>query len=578
MKGRRYSDGLHQALEAKERVEIESENQTLASITFQNYFRMYPKLAGMTGTAKTEAQEFEAIYTLPVVAIPTNRPVIRKDLDDEIFRTFEQKKKAIVALVKECYQRKQPVLVGTVSIEKSEIFSHALFKEDIPHQVLNARHHEKEASIIAEAGAPGAVTIATNMAGRGTDIRLGGSFDVLFAKAVEGIESLEERQRIEQEVRQLVDQRAAEVRQAGGLYIIGTERHESRRIDLQLRGRSGRQGDPGISKFFVSLEDDLMRIFGPNLKLMESSLRKSEGPNNAPITHPWITRAIEKAQQRVEAQHFDTRKHLLKYADVLNSQRSAVYETRKDLMEKTDTREYIQGMIDDTIPNLITRYTDAHTLPDQWDMARLSEAVERIFAFQLPVDTLLQEAHLTPAFLQDHLKEAAQRLWEEKEAQLGADSLRYMEKTLLLRTLDAVWREHLNGVEHLRQGIHLQAYGQKDPLNEYKNEAFSMFKAMIVEWRERVLSFIYHWSPTMASSPLLSDEETPIDTLVYQHPEVEERLEDLLAQLSASTEGSPLVSEQPSSPSDSLSPPASRNDPCPCGSGKRYKECHGNLS
>lgn len=582
MKGRRYSDGLHQALEAKEKVEIEPENQTVASITFQNYFRMYPKLSGMTGTAQTEAAEFDTIYKLQVIAIPTNVTMIRKDIDDEIFRTFEHKKIAIIKQIKECYERKQPVLVGTVSIEKSEILSVALTAAKIPHSVLNARQHEKEAGIIAEAGAPGAVTIATNMAGRGTDIKMGGNVEMHLAAMLEGVELLEERQKIEKEVREKIEQMAQISKEAGGLFVLGTERNESRRIDNQLRGRSGRQGDPGASKFFISLEDDLMRIFGPNIKLMEYSLRQNENKENEPIAHPWLTRAIEKAQQRVEAQHFDTRKHLLKYSEVLNSQRKAVYDERFFLMGAEDVHHRIQVVISETVHTLIALFADENNSVARWDINHFKESCERIFNVLPPIDEWVQDG-ISSSLCRHKLEEMVIFSFLEKENAIGVEGMRMLEKTTLLRTLDSVWIAHLNAMEHLRQGIYLQAYGQKDPLNEYKHEAFIMFKAMITDWHQSSLSFISHFVSQQNYFPE-DDSWSNLDALSYQHPSTtDEDVEDkdlakaLLDFISHRDLSNTKKINTKVVESEKFEPPNFRNEPCPCGSGKRYKHCHGHI-
>jgi preprotein translocase subunit SecA len=592
MKGRRYSDGLHQALEAKEGVEIEAENQTLASITFQNYFRMYPKLSGMTGTAQTEAHEFESIYKLNTVVIPTNEPVMRKDEEDEIFRTFEHKKCAIVKQIKACRDRNQPVLVGTASIEKSEIFSLALQQEGIPHTVLNARQHQLEAGIIAKAGMPGAVTIATNMAGRGTDIKLGGNLEVQLAESLEGIEAPDERMAIEHRIRQEVAASEALVKEAGGLFVLGTERHESRRIDNQLRGRSGRQGDPGASKFFISLEDDLMRIFGPNLKLMNYSLQKNEQQENEPIMHPWLTRAIEKAQQRVEAQHFDTRKHLLKYADVLNAQRKAVYDERIRLMELDDIRELVHKMVLETIGVLVDLSSSNGLVSD---LHSLQESVERVFHVTIQ-EPWIQEGG-NSEFFKEKIEELVWQSFEKLEETIGHESMRRIEKTVLLRTLDAAWIAHLNSVENLRHGIHLQAYGQKDPLNEYKNGAFLMFKSMAIQWKQDALSSLFQVSSQYFNFENYEEEEeggiqeeTP-EALHYEHPSVSSEtleegqekdafIEDFLKR---------SLSEEPvymqkgpvrrkSGRPKKIIAPDSRNAICPCGSELRYKHCHGKPS
>jgi preprotein translocase subunit SecA len=521
MKGRRYSDGLHQAIEAKEHVEIQVENQTLASITFQNFFRMYTKLSGMTGTAETEALEFHDIYKLPVLSIPTNVPAARIDLDDEIFRTFDNKLQIILNQIKECYSRDQPVLVGTLSIEKSEVFADALKKLNIPFYVLNARHHEQEAKIIAQAGAPGAITIATNMAGRGTDIKLGGNLDVMLADALRDIEGEEELAQVEQAIRAKHHKQEEVVRKAGGLFVLGTERNENRRIDNQLRGRSGRQGDPGCSKFFISLEDDLMRIFGPNLKMLDYSLRKTEQSDADPIIHPWLTRSIEKAQQRVEAQHFDTRKHLLKYADVLNAQRTAVYDERHALMHAETVHDRVLEISRSVISNIVQAALDQKKPSDQWNWTRLGEELSHLFG--ISIDFTDQER----ASLETVIEKISQVVAEKQEIfeqEWGAEMRMRMEKSLMLKTLDQTWIGHLNAMDHLRSGIHLQAYGQKDPLNEYRHEAFAMFKTMKDQWYRNFLSLYFHANPENVEH--YEDDDEGMDALLqkwsFQHASIEQ--------------------------------------------------------
>lgn len=535
MKGRRFSDGLHQALEAKEHVEIEAENQTLASITFQNYFRMYKKLSGMTGTAETEAAEFQDIYKLSVVTIPTNVPVQRQDLDDEIFRTFEQKKKAILTLIKECHARRQPVLVGTLSIEKSEIFATALEKEGLKFSVLNARHHEKEAQIIAQAGAPEAITIATNMAGRGTDIKLGGNVESMLHEALEGVEDPEERTRITAQVKEHHRGLEAEARAAGGLFVLGTERNENRRIDNQLRGRTGRQGDPGASKFFISLEDDLMRIFGPNVQMLENSMKKSETLNDHdPIAHPWLTRSIEKAQQRIEAQHFDTRKHLLKYADVLNAQRSAVYAERRHVMDLTS--EEVRELTRD-----IRRHACEHLVKTQWgqssqedaDIRGVIPAVNAVFGVLVPQsDQPLTSIEDTVSYVWPLIAEHETK----REEAWGIDEYANMEKQALLRALDQVWVKHLNVLDQVRSGIHLQAYGQKDPLNEYRHEAFALFHDMKSQWHATFLEKILHAQPQTPWQYAHDDHEDDDDE--DGDADQDMSMEDLLAHWKRMLQGS----------------------------------------
>ncbi|MSP87812.1 MAG: preprotein translocase subunit SecA, partial [Alphaproteobacteria bacterium] len=460
MEGRRYSEGLHQALEAKEHVEVQMENQTLASITFQNYFRLYPKLAGMTGTAMTEAGEFSEIYKLEVVEIPTNMTCIRKDHDDEVYRSAREKHDAILTLIEECRARQQPILVGTVSIEKSETLSELLKKKKIPHQVLNARYHEQEAYIIAQAGRPGAVTIATNMAGRGTDIQLGGHFDMRLARESEGIADDAERLKLAERIRAEIAEAKEVVVKGGGLYVIGTERHESRRIDNQLRGRSGRQGDSGASKFFLSLEDDLMRIFGS--ERMDGMLQKLGLKEGEAIVHPWINKALEKAQQKVEARNFEIRKQLLKYDDVMNDQRKVVYEQRKEIMRTPDVAETVSGMRHEVIDAMVTRCIPENAYAEKWDTHALHEEVLRIFGLDLPIAEWAKEEGIAEAEIRERITAAATRKAAEKAANYGPEIMRMAEKSLLLQILDQMWKDHLLTLDHLRQGISLRAYGQRE--------------------------------------------------------------------------------------------------------------------
>ncbi|MDQ2765117.1 MAG: preprotein translocase subunit SecA, partial [Pseudomonadota bacterium] len=477
MEGRRFSEGLHQALEAKESVTVQPENQTLASITFQNYFRLYPKLAGMTGTAMTEADEFAEIYKLEVVEIPTNVAVGRKDGDDEVYRSAGEKYEAVASLIAEARERGQPVLVGTTSIEKSEVISDLLTKKRVPHKVLNARFHEQEATIVAQAGAPGAITIATNMAGRGTDIKLGGNVEMRVK-----LEEADEARAAAIAAEVAVAHEA--VKGSGGLLVIGTERHESRRIDNQLRGRSGRQGDPGASRFFLSLEDDLMRIFGSDR--MGGMLQKLGLKEGEAIIHPWINRALEKAQKKVEARNFDTRKNVLKYDDVMNDQRREVYAQRREFMRAEDVSETTDEMRAELIGNLVARHIPEKAYAEQWDTEGLQEAVLRVLNLDLPVAEWGREEGMDETGIRDRIEQAANQFMAAKAANLGPELMRYVEKSLLLQTLDLVWKEHLLALDHLRQGIGLRAYGQRDPLNEYKSEAFALFNAMLDELKERV--------------------------------------------------------------------------------------------
>ncbi|TVR83323.1 MAG: preprotein translocase subunit SecA [Rhodospirillales bacterium] len=598
MEGRRYSEGLHQALEAKEGVTIQQENQTLASITFQNYFRLYPKLAGMTGTAMTEAGEFGEIYKLEVLDIPTHLPCIRVDNDDEVYRTAQEKFDAIVALIQDCRERGQPVLVGTVSIDKSEHLSAQLKKKKIPHQVLNARYHEQEAMIIAEAGVSGAVTIATNMAGRGTDIQLGGNVDVRLRQEIDDPDDEAAKTRI----REAVAADRDKVLAAGGLYIVGTERHESRRIDNQLRGRSGRQGDPGASKFFLSLEDDLMRIFGSGR--IDSMLQRLGLEEGEAIVHPWVNKALEKAQQKVEARNFEIRKNLLKFDDVMNDQRKVIYQQRRELMDAEDVAEDVAAMRHEVIDDLVNRHVPEKAYAEQWNMSGLHADVQRIFGLDLPVVEWAREEGIADAEIRERLKLAADTRMAEKAASYGAGIMRMVEKSLLLQILDQVWKEHLLNLDHLRQGIGLRAYAQRDPLNEYKREAFELFESMLERLRERVTLVLAHVELKMSPEEELLLAEAQ-QTALSQQPMQETRRDPALAGADAAaaaavggggtamaTEGrlagdrgsdtvTPIRSRQSSGPLDPNDPSTwgrvSRNAPCPCGSGKKYKHCHGKL-
>mgnify|MGYP000203419233 CR=1 FL=1 len=592
MEGRRFSEGLHQALEAKEGVQVASENQTLASITYQNYFRMYPKLAGMTGTAMTEAGEFSEIYKLEVVEIPTNLPCIRKDHDDEVYRTGDEKLDAIVEAIEDCRKREQPVLVGTVSIEKSETISEKLKKKNIPHQVLNARYHEQEAYIIAQAGIPGAVTIATNMAGRGTDIQLGGNVEMQLHERLDGIADDAKQKEIAEQVRGDVAAAKKKVLEAGGLYIIGTERHESRRIDNQLRGRSGRQGDPGASKFFLSLDDDLMRIFGS--QRMDGMLQKLGLKEGEAIIHPWINKALEKAQQKVEARNFDIRKNLLKFDDVMNDQRKVIYEQRKELMAASDVSATVTDMRENVIGRIVANCIPEKAYAEQWDIEALHEEVLRIFGLDLPVADWAKEEGVADTEVNERITQAVARKMAEKAATWGPEVMRDVEKSLLLQILDQVWKEHLLALDHLRQGIGLRAYGQKDPLNEYKSEAFDMFNAMLDELDERITLVLAHIQIQLSGIDEMGifDREAPETQETFEDPAFANsgdggRGGDREAALvnGGSTYGDavqptqPLQSRQASSVVDPQDPSTwgkvGRNAPCPCGSGKKYKHCHG---
>jgi len=575
MEGRRYSEGLHQALEAKEHVEVQTENQTLASITYQNLFRMYPKLAGMTGTAMTEATEFAEIYKLEVVEIPTNVGVARKDEDDEVYRTMREKNAAIVALVEECRGRQQPVLVGTVSIEKSETLSAELRKKDIPHAVLNARFHEQEAQIISQAGKPGAVTIATNMAGRGTDIQLGGNLDMRVRHEIADVIDLAAREVRVAAIRDEVAAAREVVLKAGGLYVVGTERHESRRIDNQLRGRSGRQGDPGASKFFLSLDDDLMRIFGS--QRMETMLVKLGLKEGEAIVHPWINKALEKAQQKVEARNFEIRKQLLRFDDVMNDQRKVIYEQRRDLMRAEDVAERVAEYRHETVAEMIERCIPENAYAEQWDTATLQDGIQRIFGLDLPVAEWAKEEGIAEEEIRTRVSDAVDRHMAEKTANFGVELMRMAEKSILLQVLDQHWKEHLLNLDHLRQGIHLRGYAQRDPLNEYKKEAFELFEGMLGQVRE---------STTQILARLQVRSEEPVDPLLQEPPDPDfSRLRETSIDPALAGEDQAEGDAQPRQRAGVAADPrdpstwgkVARNAACPCGSGRKYKHCHGRV-
>ena len=568
MEGRRYSEGLHQALEAKEGVTVQPENQTLASITFQNYFRLYPKLAGMTGTALTEADEFAEIYKLDVVDIPTNVPVNRRDADDEVYRTASEKYEAVATLIDEARTRGQPVLVGTTSIEKSEIISDILKRKKVPHAVLNARFHEQEATIVAQAGAPAAITIATNMAGRGTDIKLGGNADMRIKLELEDVPGDELPAR-EQAIRDEVARYHDQVKAAGGLLVVGTERHESRRIDNQLRGRSGRQGDPGASRFFLSLEDDLMRIFGSDR--MGGMLQRLGLKDGEAIVHPWINKALENAQKKVEARNFDTRKNVLKYDDVMNNQRREVYGQRREFMRADDVSETVHEMRHEVIANVVARRIPEKAYAEQWQTAELAEDVKRLFNLDLPIVEWGREEGIDETGIRERLESAVDAQMAAKAANLGPELMRFVEKSLLLQMLDAVWKEHLLALDHLRQGIGLRAYGQRDPLNEYKSEAFAMFNAMLDELKERVTTMLARVELGAEPPPEPVFQPTRQPTLSYSDP----------AASAPYAGGDVLEAERPAAAVDAADPSTwkatPRNAQCPCGSGKKYKHCHGRV-
>ena len=558
MEGRRWSEGLHQAVEAKEGVRIQNENQTLASITFQNYFRLYNKLAGMTGTADTEAFEFNHIYGLETVVIPTNRPMQRKDMADLIYLTAEEKYEAIVEDIKECVKRGQPTLVGTVSIENSELISRILKKSKIPHKVLNAKFHEHEADIVAQAGKPGAVTIATNMAGRGTDIVLGGNWQA----EVEKIENPTEAQieKIKAEWKESHDAVLA----SGGLHIIGTERHESRRIDNQLRGRSGRQGDPGSSRFYLSLDDALMRIFAS--EKMGNMMKRLGMERGEAIEHPWVTRAIENAQRKVEGRNFDIRKQLLEYDDVANDQRKVIYEQRNELLDEGDISETIAAIREDVISSVVDEYIPPQSLEEMWDVSGLEERMRADFAVDLPIKTWLEnDDKLYEEKLRERILGEVVDAYKQKEAVVGEQVLRQFEKAVMLQNLDSHWKEHLAAMDHLRQGIHLRGYAQKNPKQEYKRESFALFSQMLEALKVEVITIL-------ARVKVQAEEDVQkVEEQRRQADDVPKNFEHEEANATPE-EASDKVRTQVREGAK-----VGRNDPCPCGSGKKYKQCHGKL-
>jgi len=544
MDGRRFSDGLHQAIEARENVSILPENQTLASVTFQNYFRQYPKLAGMTGTAITEAGEFEEIYNLQVIDVPTNETVARKDYDDEVYRTSKERDQAVINLIKECQERKQPVLVGTVTIDKSESFSNELKKQNIPHKVLNARFHEQEAGIIAEAGVSGAVTIATNMAGRGTDIQLGGNLDRRIEKLSDAnIGNPEALLNKKTEIENEINQNKSLTIDAGGLFVIGTERHESRRIDNQLRGRSGRQGDPGSSKFFLSLQDDLMRIFGS--EKLDAMLQKLGLEEGEAIIHPWVNKALEKAQQKVESRNFDIRKQLLKFDDVMNDQRQVVFEQRREIMSSENVLDTVKDMRHEVISDIVIKSIPEGSYVDKWDHSTLNTDAEKILGIKIDSNEWFKSDGIAEEEIEEKLKILSDEFIAQRAIKLGIKIFRTAEKSLLLQVLDQQWKEHLQALEQLRQSIGLRAYGQKDPLNEYKREAFILFEQMLQNLRTVITS-------------------------VLSHLEVQQEKEDV--KTVEIKKNNNQVGDDHSSWGK-----VPRNAKCPCGSGNKFKHCHGKL-
>jgi preprotein translocase subunit SecA len=572
MAGRRWSEGLHQAVEAKERVAIQKENQTLASITFQNYFRMYGKLSGMTGTADTEAYEFQQIYNLETVVIPTHRPMVRQDLHDQVFLTATEKYAAVIKDIRDCQSRGQPVLVGTTSIEINEYLSALLDKEALPHQVLNAKQHAREAEVIVEAGRPGAITIATNMAGRGTDIVLGGNIQ----KQLDAVDADENLSDAEKKARK--DQLRAEwqkvheqVLAAGGLHIVGTERHESRRVDNQLRGRAGRQGDPGSSRFYLSLEDPLLRIFASDR--VAAIMNRLKLPEGEAIEHPWVSRAIENAQRKVEARNFDIRKQLLEYDDVANDQRKVIYEQRNDLLAAEDIGDTIGAMRADVINTMVDQHIPRGSMEEQWDVAGAEQALSAEFTLDLPLAQWLKDDQkLDEQGLRDKAVAVANEVYAAKEAIVGAEVLRHFERAVMLQSMDSHWREHLAALDHLRQGIHLRGYAQKNPKQEYKREAFQLFSGMLDAIKFEV---------TRITTTVQVRTEQDVQAVEEQHPEVSNvqyHHADFDEALAGGEQAEAEASSPPAQPYTRDMPKVGRNDPCPCGSGKKYKHCHGRLS
>ncbi len=564
MPGRRYSEGQHQALEAKEKVQIQPENQTLASITFQNYFRMYKKLAGMTGTAATEAEEFGNIYGLEVVEVPTNLPIKRIDEDDEVYRTFEEKFKAIIEEIKAANERNQPVLVGTTSIEKSELLANMLSQSGFKDfKVLNARYHEQEAYIVSQAGVPGAVTIATNMAGRGTDIQLGGNLEMRLEHELAEMEPGPERDAKAEAIKAEIASLKQKALEAGGLYVIATERHESRRIDNQLRGRSGRQGDPGRSKFYLSLQDDLMRIFGSDR--MDGMLQKLGLKEGEAIVHPWINKALERAQKKVEARNFDIRKNLLKYDDVINDQRKVIFEQRIELMDAADVSATVTDMRHEVIETMVGIHVPPNAYAEQWDVAGLKQKVATTLNLDLPVDAWAAEEGIAEDDIYNRIMEAADKAYAEKSERFGPELMAYVERSVVLQTIDNLWREHIVNLDHLRSVVGFRGYAQRDPLQEYKAEAFELFQALLANLRDAV---------TMQMSRVeLVREAPPAPT----PPPMQAHHIDATTGEDDVGEGSAV----PASDRDPQDPKSwgtvGRNEPCPCGSGKKYKHCHGAL-
>ncbi len=563
MSGRRWSDGLHQAVEAKEGVPIQKENQTLASITFQNYFRMYKKLAGMTGTADTEAYEFQHIYGLETVIVPTHRPMVRADRMDQVFRTAKEKYQAVIDDIKDCYERGQPVLVGTTSIENSELLSGMLDKEKLPHQVLNAKQHAREAEIVAQAGRPKMVTIATNMAGRGTDIVLGGNPEPEIAQIHASADPSDEQMQAKvADVRTRWQVLHDQVVAAGGLHIVGTERHESRRVDNQLRGRSGRQGDPGSSRFYLSLEDPLLRIFASDR--VSAIMERLKMPEGEAIEHPWVTRAIENAQRKVEARNFDIRKQLLEYDDVANDQRRVIYHQRNELLESSDVSEATQGLRERTLEDIIAQYIPPESVEEQWDVPGLEKALAAELNLQVPVrQWLIEDDKLDEEALKARVIEAGNRHYMEKITAVEPDAWHQYERAIMLQSVDTHWREHLAALDHLRQGIHLRGYAQKNPKQEYKREAFELFELLLSTVRSEVTRILMMVQIRTEQELEKAEEPVHLENVKYQHADQDEALEEA----NADQKTQPVRVAQK----------VGRNDPCPCGSGKKYKQCHGKL-
>ena len=550
MEGRRWSEGLHQAVEAKEGVNIQNENQTLASITFQNFFRIYERLSGMTGTADTEAFEFNHIYGLETVVIPTNQPMIRKDMADLIYLTTEEKFEAILVDIKDCVERGQPVLVGTISIETSEFLSDVLKKAKIKHKVLNAKFHQQEAEIVADAGKVGAVTIATNMAGRGTDIVLGGNFDAIVAKLKDQSEANIAKTKEEWIVQH------NKVLELGGLHIVATERHESRRIDNQLRGRSGRQGDAGSTRFYLSMEDGLMRIFAS--ERISNMMRKLGMEHGEAIEHPWVTRSIKNAQRKVEGRNFDIRKQLLEFDDVSNDQRQVIYEQRNELMDEADIEEVIKNIRTDVVTGIINQHIPQQSMEEMWDITGLEERFKGELALEFPIAKwLAEDTKLHEETLREKLLAEVETNYSEKEEQVGADVIRQFEKAVMLQSLDSHWKEHLAAMDHLRQGIHLRGYAQKNPKQEFKRESFELFGELLDSLKYDVISIL---------SKVQIRAESDVEAVEEQHRKAEDVPKEYTHESASSAGAKPAV------------PRAGRNEPCPCGSGKKYKQCHGKLT